>query len=309
MTVIKSCLFSLSQNSNINKIANKMGPKIGIRSFIAGTNLSELETNVSHLNENNIAVTIDNLGEFVYFEDEARKATTNIIKVIEKINEKNLNGHISLKLTQIGLDISLELCEKHLIEILQCAYESKVFINIDMEDYQHLDSSWQIIRACKSQYSNFGTVIQAALFRTDKDINCNKDMRLRIVKGAYKENSNVAFQSSKDIDKHYLKLCKAHLMNGKFTSIATHDHNIINELIKYIEDNRIDKNKFEFQMLYGFRTNLQESLVKQGFQVCVYMPYGKDWYGYFMRRLAERPQNINLVIKQSLSKLFIKANV
>ena len=309
MTVIKSCLFSLSQNSNINKLATKMGPKIGIKSFIAGTTLDELEMNIVRLNKQNIAVTVDNLGEFVYSESEAYNATYHIIKVIERINEQNLNAHISLKLTQIGLDINSEICKQNLMRILAKANEAHIFINIDMEDYGHIQSSWQIIDDCEQVFNNFGTVIQASLLRAKKDRREHKYLRLRIVKGAYKESAKVAYQTSKEIDINYLELCKSHLQDGKFTSIATHDYDLITKLIRYIEQNEISKSNFEFQMLYGFRTNLQQQLAQQGYQVCVYMPYGKDWYGYFMRRLAERPQNINLVIKQSLSKFWLKGRL
>lgn len=309
MTVIKSCLFSLSQNTNMNKFATKVGPKMGIKSFIAGTTIDELERNIVRLNKQNISVTVDNLGEFVYSESEANIATNHIITIIDRLNGQNLDGHISLKLTQIGLDISMEICRQNLIRILSKANDAHIFINIDMEDYNHIQSSWQIINDCKQVFNNFGTVIQASLHRAKKDRNENKNLRLRIVKGAYKESENVAYQTSKEIDDNFLELCKVHLQEGKFTSIATHDYELITELIKYIERNKISKEKFEFQMLYGFRTNLQQLLSQQGYRVCVYMPYGQDWYGYFMRRLAERPQNINLIIKQSISKLFLKGRI
>lgn len=309
MTVIKSCLFSLSQNTNMNKFATKVGPKMGIKSFIAGTTIDELERNIVRLNKQNISVTVDNLGEFVYSESEANIATNHIITIIDRLNRQNLDGHISLKLTQIGLDISMEICRQNLIRILSKANDAHIFINIDMEDYNHIQSSWQIINDCKQVFNNFGTVIQASLHRAKKDRNENKNLRLRIVKGAYKESENVAYQTSKEIDDNFLELCKEHLQEGKFTSIATHDYELITELIKYIERNKISKEKFEFQMLYGFRTNLQQLLSQQGYRVCVYMPYGQDWYGYFMRRLAERPQNINLIIKQSISKLLLKGRI
>ncbi|RIP33971.1 proline dehydrogenase [Staphylococcus gallinarum] len=309
MTVIKSCLFSLSQNTNMNKFATKVGPKMGIKSFIAGTTIDELERNIVRLNKQNISVTVDNLGEFVYSESEANIATNHIITIIDRLNGQNLDGHISLKLTQIGLDISMEICRQNLIRILSKANDAHIFINIDMEDYNHIQSSWQIINDCKQVFNNFGTVIQASLHRAKKDRNENKNLRLRIVKGAYKESENVAYQTSKEIDDNFLELCKVHLQEGKFTSIATHDYELITELIKYIERNKISKEKFEFQMLYGFRTNLQQLLSQQGYRVCVYMPYGQDWYGYFMRRLAERPQNINLIIKQSISKLLLKGRI
>lgn len=307
MTVIKSCLFSLSQSGNLNKLAKKLGPKLGIHSFIAGTNLVELETNIYRLNNRGVAVTIDNLGEFVYYEKDASEATSRILDVIDRIYLKGLNGHISIKLTQIGLDVDDRICLNNATKIIDYANQKNIFVNIDMEDFNHIESSWNIINELTAKYSNIGTVIQAALYRAESDVKQNKKMKLRIVKGAYKESANISFQMKKEIDNNFLKLTKIHLLDGAFTSIATHDHNIIREIIYFIEENDISTSKFEFQMLYGFRTNLQDTLVEKGYNVCVYMPFGKEWYGYFMRRIAERPQNINLLLKQTFNKFFTKA--
>ena len=152
------------------------------------------------------------------------------------------------------------------------------------------------------EYSNVGTVIQAYFFRAQDDIEQYKNLRLRIVKGAYKESPEHAYQTKEDIDANYIKLIEYHLLNGKFSSIATHDHNVINHVKKFVEENNISKDKYEFQMLYGFRKEMQIDLAKQGYNFTTYVPFGDDWYGYFMRRLAERPANLNLVVKQVFNK-------
>jgi proline dehydrogenase len=171
-----------------------------------------------------------------------------------------------------------------------------------MEDHGHLDPSFDILDELSKEYDNVGTVIQAYFFRAEEDIQKYKNYRLRIVKGAYKEPEELAYQDKKAIDANFIKLIEWHLLNGKFTSIATHDHNIINHVKDFVKKNDIPNDKFEFQMLYGFRKELQLQLASEGYNFCTYVPFGKDWYGYFMRRLAERPQNLNLVAKQVFNK-------
>nr|WP_263314276.1 proline dehydrogenase family protein [Mammaliicoccus sp. Marseille-Q6498] len=302
MPILKSVFYTLSKNKSLNIFAQKHSDKLGVNAFVAGTNIKELDANTTLLNNKNITVTIDNLGEFVHSEKEADEAKNNILFILDYIHENQLKAHISVKLTQLGLDIDDTLCKRNITEILNKAKEYHIFINIDMEDYSHVQSSWNIIDDLKGKFDHFGTVLQACLYRTQEDVTKNADLRLRIVKGAYKENSNLSYQKKKEIDDNYLLLAKRHLLNGQFTSIATHDHKLINELQNFIVEHNIPNSKFEFQFLYGFRTDLQDKLINEGYSVCVYMPYGADWYGYFMRRLAERPKNIMLVLKQNMNK-------
>src|SRR5699024_9592596 len=203
----------------------------------------------------------------------------------------------SIKLTQVGLDVDYDFCLENMLDIMAVAKEYNIFVNIDMEDYAHYDQTIGILKELTKQYDNVGTVMQAYLFRTEEDMHELRDLRLRLVKGAYKEDESVSYQTKEEIDENYLKLIKQRLLGNAFTSIATHDHRIINEVKQFVKDNHIAKESFEFQMLYGFRTGLQESLVGEGYQFCTYVPFGKDWYGYFMRRLAERPQNLNFLVK------------
>src|SRR5690606_15546997 len=168
--------------------------------------------------------------------------------------------------------------------------------------HARLQTSFDLLDELSSTYENIGTVIQAYFYRAKDDIEKYKNYRLRIVKGAYKEEAAVAYQNKNDIDRNYIELIEWHLLNGKFTSIATHDHHVINHVKDFVEKHNIPKDKFEFQMLYGFRVDMQHALVKEGYHFCTYVPFGEDWYGYFMRRLAERPQNLNLLAKQVFNK-------
>ncbi|MGC4378705.1 proline dehydrogenase family protein [Fictibacillus sp. Mic-4] len=300
--MLKDIFMGLSQNQFLNNAAKKYGLKLGAQNVVAGTNIEETIQSIKELNAHGISCTVDNLGEFVYKKEEAIEAKEQILKVIEAIHDNNVDAHISLKPTQLGLDIDYEFCLNNLEEIVAKAATYDIFVNIDMEDHSHLQPSFDILDSLSETYDNVGTVIQAYFYRAQDDIKKYKNYRLRIVKGAYKEPEEYAYQDKKDIDTNFIKLIEYHLLNGKFTSIATHDHRIINHVKKFVKKNNIPNDKFEFQMLYGFRKDMQLELAKEGYNFCTYVPFGKDWYGYFMRRLAERPQNLNLVVKQVFNK-------
>jgi len=286
----------------LNKGAKRWGLKLGAQSVVAGTNIPEMIESIKKLNQHGISCTIDNLGEFVFEKEEATQAKEEIIRVIEAIHEHEVDAHISLKPTQLGLDIDYDFCLANLKEIMEKAKSYDIFVNMDMEDYDHLQPSFDLLDELAKEYDNIGTVIQAYFFESVDNVQTYKDYRLRLVKGAYKEPETVAYQDKKDIDANFLKLIEYHLLSGKFTSIATHDHHVIDYVKKFVKENNIPNDKFEFQMLYGFRKDLQIELAKEGYNFCTYVPFGEDWYGYFMRRLAERPQNLNLVAKQVFNK-------
>lgn len=291
---------ALSNNKLLNKGAQKWGFRLGAEQFVAGLDIDSVLQSVKKLNEKGISATVDHLGEFVTDRSVSLRAKQNILHLIERIHEEKVDCHVSVKLTQLGLDIDEQFCLDNMFEIVELANKYDIFINIDTEDYLHYEQTLRVLDALREKYDNVGTVIQSYLFRAEEDMDRLKDARLRIVKGAYKESESVAYQSKEEIDANFLKLAKKRLKGDAFTSIATHDHNIINELKRFVEEENIDKNNFEFQMLYGFRTDMQEALAKEGYLFCTYVPFGEDWYGYFMRRLAERPQNINLIIKDKL---------
>lgn len=299
--VLRNVLMNLSENEMLNAAAQKYGLKLGAENVVAGTNLEEMIESVKKLNAQGIEATIDNLGEFVYDEAIATKAKDEILEVIDAIQKHGLNAHISVKPSQVGLDIDIDFCYDNLREIVEHASQYGIFVNLDMENYPRLQSTLDMLEELNKVFDNVGTVVQSYLFRSKEDIERFKDYRLRIVKGAYKESAEVAYQDKLEVDINFLELVEYHLLHGKFTSIATHDHNLIAHVKQFVADHQIPNDKFEFQMLYGFRTEMQKELAKD-YNFCTYVPFGKDWYGYFMRRLAERPQNINLVTKQVFNK-------
>jgi proline dehydrogenase len=300
--MLKDFFIGLSQNQLLNSTAKKYGLKMGAQSVVAGTNIEEAIKSIRELNNHGISCTVDNLGEFVYKKEEAADAKEKILNVIEAIHKNNVDAHISLKPTQLGLDIDYDFCLSNLREIVDKANRYDMFVNIDMEDFTHLEPTFQILDVLSMEYDNVGTVIQAYFHHALEDLKKYENFRIRIVKGAYKESPEIAYQDKSEIDKNFINLTEWHLLNGKFTSIATHDHRIINHIKEFVKKNNIPNDKFEFQMLYGFRKELQLKLASEGYNFCTYVPFGDDWYGYFMRRLAERPQNVNLVAKQVFNK-------
>lgn len=300
--MLKNIFLKLSENRVLNVAAKRYGLKMGAQHVVAGTTIEETIESIKKLNALGISCTVDNLGEFVFEKAEAVEAKNQIIEVIEAINAHQVDAHISLKPTQLGLDIDYDFTLDNLKEIVGIAHKYGTFINIDMESTKHLQPSFDILDELSKEFDNIGTVIQAYFYRASADIQKYKNFRLRIVKGAYKEPEEYAYQTKEEIDQNYMELIEYHLLNGKFTSIATHDHHVINHMKQFINDNNIPNDKFEFQMLYGFRTDMQQQLANEGYNFCTYVPFGKDWYGYFMRRLAERPANMNLVAKQVFNK-------
>lgn len=302
MPTLKDFFIALSENRALNSAAQKYGLKFGAQSVVAGTNIDEVIESIKDLNAHGISCTVDNLGEFVYEKSEALAAKEQILAVIERIQTEKVDAHISLKPSQLGLDIDYDFCFENLREIVALADEYDIFVNFDMEDYGRLHTSFQLLETLSEQHKNVGTVIQAYFHESEQNVEKYKDYRLRLVKGAYKEDPSIAYQEKRDIDNKYIEQIEYHLLHGKFTSIATHDHNIINHVKYFVKKHNIPNDKFEFQMLYGFRKDMQLQLAKEGYNFCVYVPFGSDWYGYFMRRLAERPQNLSLVTNQIFNK-------
>lgn len=300
--ILKDMFIGLSKNQFLNSTAKKYGLKLGAQHVVAGTNIEETVKSIKELNAHGISCTVDNLGEFVYERSEAIGAKENIMQVIDAIIANNLDAHISLKPTQLGLDIDFDFCLENVRDIVLKASEYEMLVNIDMEDSTHLHATFALVDELLSEFTNVGTVIQSYFYRSMDDLMKYKDVCIRLVKGAYKESADLAYQDKEDINRNFIELAKWHLVNGKFTSIATHDHDLINQLKVFIDVNNIPKEKYEFQMLYGFRKELQLQLATEGYNFCTYVPFGVDWYGYFMRRLAERPQNLTLVGKQVFTK-------
>lgn len=303
MGLSRDFFIKLSENATLNEAAKKYGLALGANKVVAGTDIKSTIESIKVLNEQNISATVDNLGEFVFSKEEATEAKNNIIAMIQALYDAGVDAHMSIKLTQIGLDVDPEFCYNNVREILLKAHDcGNMHINMDTEDYHHTVQTFEMLDRLKGEFKNVGTVIQAYLFRATEEIEKYKDVRLRLVKGAYKEDPSVAYQTKEDIDANFIKIIEQRLLNAKaITSIATHDHNIIDHVKKFIAQHNLNKDLIEFQMLYGFRSELQVEIANSGYNFCTYVPYGEDWYGYFMRRLAERPQNLQLVYKSMVT--------
>lgn len=290
---------SLAKSPTANKLAKKYGLRFGAAKFVAGERIRHAMDAVARLNEQGMCATLDHLGEFVSSREEADEAAAMCIQTLDAIAESKVDSGLSLKLTSLGLDISRELCMENMKTILQRAQKHNLFVRIDMEDYAHCQVTLDILSDLRASFDNVGTVLQAYLYRTEQDIDdLNRlNANLRLVKGAYKESPEVAYPDKADVDRNFNRIIQRHLQNGNYTAVATHDPEVIRKTIDFIQKHQIPNTQFEFQMLYGISTDLQKRLVKEGYKVRVYVPYGHDWFGYFMRRMAERPANVWFVVK------------
>ncbi|AEH46569.1 proline dehydrogenase family protein [Parageobacillus thermoglucosidasius] len=302
--VMRNFFLFLSKNKPLTRLAKKYGLRFGASRFVAGETIEQAVEVIKQLNKKGLAVTVDYLGEFVDNEQEANDMADHCIEAIEAIHREKLDAQLSLKMTSMGLDISEELVMRNMRRILDTAKLHDVFVTIDMEDYSRCQKALDIFKRLKTEYDNVGTVLQAYLYRTVSDIEDLKNYHpnLRLVKGAYKEPPEVAFPDKKDVDENFKKIIKMHLLNGNYTAVATHDDAIIEYTKRLVKEYNIPNSQFEFQMLYGIRPERQEQLAREGYTMRVYVPYGTDWYGYFMRRLAERPANVAFVLKGVLRK-------
>lgn len=302
--ILKNLFLFLSKNKAMTQAAKKYGLRFGASRFVAGESLDMACDVIAELNRKGLAVTIDYLGEFIDDEQEAGKMAEECIEAIRMIGTNELDSQLSLKLTSMGLDVSEQVVMNNMRRILDEAKVHRVFVTLDMEDFPRCQPTLDVFKTLKSEYNELGTVIQAYLYRTERDIEELDEYHpnLRLVKGAYKEPRDVAFPEKKDVDENFKKIIKKHMQNGNYTAVATHDDSIIDYTRDLVKDQGIPRDSFEFQMLYGIRTEKQLELAKEGYKVRVYVPYGTDWYGYFMRRLAERPANIAFVLKGLFKK-------
>ncbi|GLF84367.1 proline dehydrogenase 2 [Bacillus safensis] len=283
----------------MNHIARNWGSAVASKKIIGGKDFESAIPVIKRLNDQGMAVTVDHLGEFVTKAEIANERTTECIQTIQRIAEAGLNSHVSLKMTSLGLDIDDDLVYRNMKRILDTAEKHRIMVTIDMEDEQRCQKTLDIFKEMKSQYEYVSTVLQAYLYRTEKDLDDLNKLQpfLRLVKGAYKESAEVAYPNKKDVDQNYQKLIEKQLLSGNYTAIATHDDRMIEFTKNIVKKHNIQTSQFEFQMLYGMRTETQQALVKEGYQMRVYTPYGREWYGYYMRRLAERPANIAFALK------------
>jgi proline dehydrogenase len=303
--LLRDALLYLSKNRAANKAAKKYGLRFGANRFVAGETIASAIQAIRELNQRGIVATLDHLGEFVFSEEEAIESADTCIRTLDAIHEAGVQSNLSLKMTQLGLDISRELCMRNMRRILDRAKQYNNFVRIDMEDYSHNEITIDIFKELRREYGEtVGLVIQAYLYKSEADIDDLNQFKpnLRLVKGAYKESPDVAFPKKEDVDRNFIKIIEKHLLYGNYAAIATHDEAIIDHVKRFVKEHNIPNSRFEFQMLYGIRVQLQQELAKEGYTMRVYVPYGNDWYGYFMRRLAERPANVWFVLKSMFKK-------
>jgi proline dehydrogenase len=300
---LKDTLLYLAQNQQLRDfvIQNRFTRNVS-RRFVAGEVLADALQVTRALNKQGIQVALDLLGENVASENEAHAAMHDYIAAIDLIKNTAIDANVSIKLTALGLDISPALCEQNLIQILQQAQKQQIFVCIDMEGSAYTERTVQLALKMRVQFPLVGTVIQSYLYRSKDDVTelIKQGVRVRLVKGAYKEPASLAYQHKLDVDRAYIELMHMLLARGNFPAIATHDEAILTDARSFVRNYGIAPSKFEFQMLYGIRRDLQEQFVQQNYAIRVYVPYGSQWYPYLMRRMAERPANLVFVMSNSL---------
>ena len=262
--------------------------------FVAGDTLDQALSVCRRINSEKISATLDYLGEHVHTLDEAAQCRDAYMRTLQAIVDNHIQSHVSLKLTQFGIDLDYKACLANVGTLVQAAAAAGTFVRVDMESSEYTDRTLEIVEELHARHGACGTVIQAYLYRSAKDIErlSEKQIRVRLCKGAYLEPATVAFRAKRDVDRNYLDLARQLLATGTYPAIATHDEAIIREVLAHCQREAIPPDRFEFQMLYGIRRDLQRKLVADGYRLRLYIPYGEAWYPYFMRRLAERPANL-----------------
>jgi len=303
MSLLRSAFIALSRNRAMRRFSERstMGSRLSSR-FVAGMEIEDALRVCEAVNKQGMAVTLDSLGESVTQESEARAAADIYHKLLDAIAARKLNANISVKLTQMGLELDPALADKIAEELAQHAAAYGNFLRIDMEDSSLTQVTLDIVRrvhALPGLRGAIGIVIQAYLYRSQADIEqlLAEGIRIRLCKGAYKEPAEVAFPRKADVDANYVKLAGILLSSPVYHGLATHDEKMIAAGKAYAKQHGIEASRYEFQMLYGVRRDLQRKLAKEGYGVRVYIPFGPEWYPYFMRRLAERPANVLFLMK------------
>lgn len=298
--MLRQALFRLSQQQQLRHVAtsNRIGLQMA-RRFVAGETLGEAFVAVRDLNSRGMTATLDHLGENVTSLPAAQQATDDACAIFQAIARAGVQCNVSLKLTQLGLDLGTDTAIRNLDRILEVAAESGNFVRIDMEGSQYTDRTLDLFFREYERHKNVGTVIQSYLYRSGSDLErlIDAGARVRLVKGAYLEPPTVAYQRKEDVDAGFVHLMQMLLARGNYPAIATHDEAMIAATQRFAQQHGIARDRFEFQMLYGVRRDLHLRLVQQGYRVRIYVPYGTEWYPYFMRRLAERPANVMFVLR------------
>ena len=301
--MLRTFFIKVSENKPIRHFAENsaMGLRFSSR-FVAGTQLADAVSVTERINKRGASVSIDNLGENVTNIEEAKHSAELYHQMLDEIAKRKLNANISLKLTHMGFDVDEDLAFRQVTELVSHAVEINGFVRVDMEGSLYTQRTLDFVRQLHrqpGQAGKVGTVIQTYLYRSEDDVSqlLSERIRIRLCKGAYKESPEIAFPKKADVDANYLKLARALLKSGVYHGLATHDEKIIEDMKQFARAENIPPTAYEFQMLYGVRRDLQQKLVRDGYALRVYIPFGTEWYPYFMRRLAERPANVFFIAK------------
>lgn len=298
--MLRQTLLFLSERDDLKNVLMKLPFAKGVAGrFVAGETSEEALAAARQLNDEGFRVTLDLLGESVHAREEAEAAAAEYRESLDEIDASPAESTISLKLTQLGLDIDEEFCYRNILGIVRHAERLGNFVRIDMESSEHTDMTLRIFHRVFAEHRNVGIVVQSYLYRTESDVKelVRVGAPVRLCKGAYKEPASVAFQAKADVDANFVRLMRLLLDGGCPTAIATHDEKMIDATLEHVQRSGIPDDTFELQMLYGIRRNYQRQLVDNGLRMRIYLPYGSQWYSYLMRRMAERPANLLLVLR------------
>ncbi len=293
--MMRTLLLRVSGNKRLARwVTSNQTTRAMARRFVAGEELGHALAAARACNESGMMVSLDCLGENVASKDDARRARDAYLAVFDRIAQKKLDANVSLKLTQLGLDLGEEFCQDLVESIVERAAGYGNFLRVDMEGSAYTHRTIELVKRVRAKSPSVGVVIQSYLYRGEQDVQdlLRIGCRIRLCKGAYKEPPEIAFPKKADVDRNYVRLMQLLLPSGIYHGIATHDPRMIAATRDFAARSAIGKDRFEFQMLYGIRTDLQRKLVRDGYRLRVYIPYGRDWFPYFMRRLAERPANL-----------------
>ena len=308
--MLRALFISLSESRGLRAMAERsaIGQRFSSR-FVAGTQVEDVLQATRKVNQSGLSVSIDNLGENVTNADEARASAALYHQLLDDIAAQKLNANISLKLTHMGLDVDEKMAREQVSALVAkaAAMSPKNFVRVDMEGSPYTQRTFDFVHELHRQPGNagcVGAVIQSYMRRSESDVQrlLSDGIRIRLCKGAYKEPPEIAFQRKSEVDESYVRLMKTLMKSNVYHGLATHDENIINQAKSFALQENIAKESFEFQMLYGIRRDLQQSLVKDGWRMRVYIPFGSEWYPYLMRRLAERPANVLFIAKNLLRR-------
>ena len=298
--MLRSALLKLSESKSIAHWVTSNGKTRQMsHRFVAGETLDEAIQVSRECVDRGMAVTLDCLGENVTSTADAQKARDTYLQIFDRIAQEKLLANVSCKLTQLGLDLSSDFCEGLVLSIAERAAAHDSFLRVDMEGSAFTQRTVEIVKRVRSQVPCVGAVNQSYLYRSESDINdlLSIGCRIRLCKGAYKEPPEVAYPGKADVDANFVKLMRILLSSGFYHAIATHDPRMIAQTIRWAAEKKISKDEFEFQMLYGIRSDLQRMLVRDGYRLRIYVPFGREWFPYFMRRLAERPANVGFFLR------------